>query len=85
MKNEIVEPEGEEEKSKYQKNEGKAKRILIDSVKDHLIPHISELDTTKKMFDALVGLFEGNNTSRKLALRHQLQSIMMNRSDTVAT
>jgi len=36
VKNEITEPEGEEEKSKYRKNEGKAKRILIDSVKDHL-------------------------------------------------
>ena len=79
MKNEIAEPEGEEEKSKYRKNEGKAKRILIDSVKDHFIPHISNLDMAKKMYDALVGLFESNNTSRKLALRHQLRSIMMNK------
>jgi len=72
VKKVIAEPEGEEEKSNYRKNEGKAKRIPIDSVKDHLIPHISELDTAKKMYDALVGLFESNNTSRKLSLRHQL-------------
>ena len=42
VKTEITEPEGEEKKTKYRKNEGKAKRILIDLVKDHLIPHISE-------------------------------------------
>ena len=37
------------------------------------------------MFDALVSLFESNNTSRRLALRHQFQSTSMSRSDTVAT
>lgn len=82
---EITEPEEEEEIFKYRKNEGKAKRILIDFVKDHLIPHIYEQETAKKMFDALVGLFECNTTSRKLSLRNQLQSTTMNRSDMVAT
>jgi hypothetical protein len=33
----------EEQKTKHKKNEKKAKRIVSDSVKDHLIPHISEL------------------------------------------
>ena len=51
---EITEPKGEVEKVKYRKNEGKAKRILIDYVKDHLIPHISVHETAKKMFDALI-------------------------------
>jgi len=46
-------------------------------VKDNLISHIAENKTAKEMFDALVGLFESKNTSRKLALRHQLRSIMM--------
>ena len=60
---------------KYKKNERRDKRILIDSVKDHLIPHIARLETTKKMFDALVELFESKNTSRMLTLRNQLRSI----------
>ena len=82
---EIAEPEGEDEKVAFRMNEGKAKRIIIDSVKDHLIPHISGLQSAKKMFDGLVGLFETNNTSRRLALRHQLQISSMSRTDTVAT
>jgi hypothetical protein len=72
VKEVIPEPEGAEEKAKYKKNEAKAKRILIDSIKDHLIPHVVELKTAKEVYDALVGLFESNNTSRKLTLRHQL-------------
>ena len=85
VKREIPVPDDDDEKVLYRKNEGKAKRIIIDSVKDHLIPHISEQETAKKMFDGLVGLFETSNTSRRLALRHQLQSTSMSRTDTVAT
>ena len=39
----VPEPEEEEQKTKHKKNEKKAKRIMSDSVKDHLIPHIYEL------------------------------------------
>jgi hypothetical protein len=39
----VPEPEEEEQKTKHKKNEKKAKRIMSDSIKDHLIPHISEL------------------------------------------
>jgi hypothetical protein len=41
----------------------KAKLVLLDFVKDHLIPHISEKKTTKDMYDALVGLYQSENTS----------------------
>jgi len=33
----------------------------------------------------LIALFERKNTSRKLALRHQLRSIVMSRADSLAT
>jgi hypothetical protein len=63
----VSEPESDEEKARHKKNEAKAKRILIDSVKDHLIPHIVELKTAKEMFDALVELFESKNTSKEIS------------------
>jgi hypothetical protein len=77
IKQNVSEPKIVEEKSRHKKNEAKAKRILIYSIKYHLIPHIVELKTSKEMFDALVGLFESKNTSKKLALRNQLYCIMM--------
>jgi enterochelin esterase-like enzyme len=61
----------------HRKREVKAKRVLLDSVKDHLIPHISKKKTTKDMYDALVGLYQSGINSYKLTLRHQLRSVEM--------
>jgi hypothetical protein len=41
VKKMLPEPKDEEAKAKFKKNEVKAKRILIDSIKDHLIPNLS--------------------------------------------
>lgn len=85
MKKIIPWPEGVGEKAKHKKNDAKARRILIDSIKDHLIPHVAKLKTAKEMYDALMGLFKSNNTSKKLTFRHQLHSVMMSRSDYVVS
>jgi hypothetical protein len=53
VKQVLPEPEEEDTKEKYKKNEIKAKRILIDSIKDHLISNVSELKMQKEMFDDL--------------------------------
>ena len=37
----VPELDEEEKNTKHKKNENKAKRIVSDSLKDHLIPHIS--------------------------------------------
>ena len=29
----------------YKKDDAKTRRIILDGVKDHIVPHISELDT----------------------------------------
>jgi hypothetical protein len=41
----------------HKKREVKAKQMILDAIKDHSIPHISEKKTPKKMFDALVSLY----------------------------
>ena len=56
----------------YQKCMVKAKRIIMDSVKDHLIPNIGDLDTTKLMFDTLANLYENKNNNIKVALKSQI-------------
>jgi hypothetical protein len=47
----------------HQKKEIKVERVLLDSVKVHLIPHVSEKKTSKEKFDSLVGLFHITNYS----------------------
>jgi hypothetical protein len=66
----VPELDEEEQKTKHKKNEKKAKRIVSDSIKDHLIPHISELQTARQMYEALNRLYESKDISQNLSLRN---------------
>jgi hypothetical protein len=81
----VPEPEEEEKKTKDKKNEKKEKRIVSDSVKDHLIPHISELETSRQMYEALNRLYERKYISQNLALRNQLRNMKMENSESVSS
>jgi hypothetical protein len=63
--------------AKYQKDMVRAKRIIADSIKDHLIPQVSSKNTPKKMFDALARMHEGRNINWKMNLRTQLKNTKM--------
>ena len=54
---EVSVPQGDEDKALHKKNLIKAKRIIVDSIKDHLIPHVSSLKTPKEMFDSFTNPF----------------------------
>ena len=56
----------------HEVKEAKAWRIILDGVKDHLIPHLAEKKTAKEMWDALKNLFEVKNENRKMALKDKL-------------
>ena len=58
-------PEGDEAKALHKKKLVMAKRIIADSIKDHLIPQVSSLKTPKSMIDALTKLFEGKNINQR--------------------
>ena len=54
----VLELEVEEDKSQWRKSNAKARRILVDSVKDHLVLQVLEKKTSRKMFKTLNKLFE---------------------------
>jgi hypothetical protein len=56
----------------HEVKEAKAQRIILDGVKDHLIPHLAEKKTAKEMWNALKNLFEAKNENRKMALKAKL-------------
>ena len=59
------------------------KRIIADSIKDHLIPQVSSLKTPKAMFDAPTKLFEGKNINRKMTLRNQLKNVKIQNAEII--
>ena len=58
IKEEVPIPVREEAKALHKKNLVKDKRIIVDSIKDHLITQVSSLKTPKEMFDSLTKLVE---------------------------
>jgi hypothetical protein len=59
--------------------------MIVDAIKDHLIPHVSEKKTMKEMFDGLISLYQSQNINKKLILRKKLRFIVMTRSNTVTS
>eukprot|EP00253_Pinus_taeda_P002243 PITA_02243 len=62
-------------KTKYNKAEVKMKKIIRDSIDKHLMAYISELKTSKEIYDRLVGMFKVSNTNQTLFLKNKLKDI----------
>ena len=81
---EVLVPEGDEAKSLHTNKLVMAKRIIADSIKDHLIPQVSSLKTPKAMIDSLTKLFEGKNINRMMqTLRNQLKNVKIQNAKTI--
>ena len=74
----------DEEKEIRREEDVKARKIIIYSVRDHILPHIANIKTTYDMYEALKDMFESDNTLRALTLKGQLQSAKMTKGDTIA-
>ena len=70
----VPQPEGDDAKVAYKRSMAKYKRIIVESIKDH-IPHVSTFKTPKEVYDALTKMFEGKNINRKMTLRNQLKNV----------
>jgi putative lipoic acid-binding regulatory protein len=57
----------------------------VDSIKDHLIPYISHLDSSKKMYDSLTNLFSVRNIGQVMSLKNELRDIKMNDDDSITS
>jgi hypothetical protein len=70
---------------KFKENDINAMSIIVDSVKDHLIPYISHLDSSKKMYDALTNLFSVRNIGQLMTLKNELRDMKMNDDDSITS
>ena len=75
--------EVDEAKALHKKKLVMEKRIISESIKDHLIPQVSSLKTPKAMFDALTKLFEEKNINQKMTLRNQLKNVNIQNVETI--
>ena len=59
----VAEPTTNAGRASFKRNQAKARRIIYDSVKEHIMSIITPLKTTKECFDTLVKLYETKATS----------------------
>ena len=69
----------------YKKDNAKVRRIILDCIKNHIVPHISKLDTTNKMWDAILNLYQNATTNWKLILREMLKNTWMHKGEDVTS
>ena len=69
----------------YNKKCAKAKRSILDGVKDHVIPHVRGKDHAFEVWEALTNLYQNSNENRKMALRDKMKAIKMKGSESVVT
>jgi hypothetical protein len=70
---------------KFKENDINDMSIIVDSVKYHLIPYISHLDSSKKMYDALTNLFSVRNIGQVMSLKNELCDMKMNDDDNITS
>jgi hypothetical protein len=95
VKGKIMKPEfkeGEEKEpqnvaamEKFKDVDINAMSIIVDSIKDHLIPYISHLDSSKNMYDALTNLFSVRNIGQVMSLKNELRDMKMNDDDSITS
>lgn len=85
VKEKVTEPDDEAGKVKFKGDDIMAMSIIVESVRDHLIPYIADHESSKQMYDALIGLYTINNIGQSMSLMNQLRDVKMTKIDTVAS
>jgi hypothetical protein len=81
----VISPTDPKDLDAHELKDMKSRRIILDVMKDNLIPHISEKKSAREMFVAPRNLFQSNNTNRKMVLREKLKDTKMTKFDTMTT
>ena len=69
----------------HEVEEAKAQRLILNGIRNHLIPHVSEKKTAYEMWTTLKGLYEAKNENRIMALKEKLQGTKMAKGEGVAS
>lgn len=81
--NEIKKPTNPKELEIWEDLDARARLIVLDGVRDALIPHLSRKNTTHEMWLSLQNLFQNKNENQVLVLEDKLKSTKMLKGESV--
>ena len=76
-------PTAPTELAKWKKKDSTAMLIILDRVKDHIVPYLSGKNTTLDMWTDLESLYQSQNENRKMALQETLRITKMDKGEGV--
>jgi hypothetical protein len=71
--------------AEFRKRNNKAKRTICDSVRDHIIPHLTGKAWAYEMWASLCKLYQSSNENRKMVLHDRLRGIRMLEDESVTS
>jgi hypothetical protein len=83
--NPLATPADPQQLAHHNKKDVKAKRIILEGVKNHIIPQLAGKKTTKEMWTTIIGLHQGTSEARKLVLGDKLRNIKMAKFELVVS
>ena len=67
----------------WKKIDSRAMLIIMDGVKDHIVPHLPSKTTTTEMWTTLESLYESKNENRKMVLQERMGNTKMAKGEGV--
>ena len=68
---------------KYEEAQAKAKCMILDEVKDHVVPHIAKKETAREMWETLTTFYQGTSVEWKMLLENQLRQYQMQKGEEI--
>ena len=75
----------ESDKSKFIETEILVMNLIVDGIKENLIPYISNIDSAQEMYEALSKLFTIKNLHQIASLENELRTITMTKEDILSS
>jgi hypothetical protein len=69
----------------FRRRNNKAKRIICDDVRDHIIPHLTGKTCAFEMWASLCKLYESSNENQKMVLHDRFRGIHMLEDESVTS
>ena len=67
----------------WKKIDSRAMLIIMDGVKDHIVPHLSGKKTALEMWKALESLYQSKNENRRMVLQERMRNTKMTKGEGV--
>ena len=83
VKNVLVVPTNVNALNKFNENRARAQRLIMDGVKDQVVPHIFKKRTTHDMLKYLTTLYQGSFVQRKMLLENQMWMFQMHKGEEI--